>query len=264
MTLVVTRDADRALRVRDAAGARGRRRRTRRCTSTCIRGPTRSSSARDTRRISGPRAAARRGGRRLVPDLADRLLPDQRRCRRACWSSSSRRAVPERGPGARPLRRRRALRAAAGAGGARRRGRRGERAPRWPTARPAARSTAFPPARCRWVAATVEAGARPGRRLRHGRARPAAGGLLPGRARRGCSPSGGRRWLVYVSCNPETLARDLGDAAAPRLRRRVAPAGGHVPAHAARGNRGRPAPARPIPPDEELQEALQARGADFL
>ena len=71
----------------------------------------------------------------------------------------------------------------------------------------------IPPARCRWLASTVEAGL----------ARvPVCETVVLDPPREGCSPAvrhqlfAGRRpgLIVYVSCNPETLARDLGDAAA--------------------------------------------------
>jgi 23S rRNA (uracil1939-C5)-methyltransferase len=71
----------------------------------------------------------------------------------------------------------------------------------------------IPPARCRWVSSTVEAAL--------ARVAPCDTVVLDP-PREGCSPAvrhqlfAGRRpgLIVYVSCNPETLARDLGDAAA--------------------------------------------------
>ena len=148
-----------------------------------------------------------------VPDLADRVLPDQRRRRGAAGRARARGVLPERVPVldlyagaglfALPLAQAGhdvvAVEENAGRGG-RRRGQ--------PGAQP------------------HSAGAMPlGRR--HGRSRPWRGSpacdtVVLDPPREGCSPAvraqlfARRRpvRLVYVSCNPDTLARDLGDAAA--------------------------------------------------
>ena len=71
----------------------------------------------------------------------------------------------------------------------------------------------IPAARCRWVAATVEEALT---RVAH------CDTVVLDPPREGCSPAVRTQLfavrrplrLVYVSCNPDTLARDLGDAAA--------------------------------------------------
>jgi hypothetical protein len=102
----------------------------------------------------------------------------------------------------------------------------------------------IPPARCRWLASTVEAGL----------ARvPVCETVVLDPPREGCSPAvrhqlfAGRRpgLIVYVSCNPETLARDLGDAAAHGYAVESLQPVDMFPHHPARRNGGRSAPARP-------------------
>ena len=94
----------------------------------------------------------------------------------------------------------------------------------------------IPEGRCRWVAAPVEASVK---KL------PAAGAVVLDPPREGCAQGvldrvfGARApvMAVYVSCNPDTLGRDLAGHRAARLPGAVGATRGHVSAHATHRDR---------------------------
>ena len=214
MTVVVTGDADRALR----AATRRALAQPAPDTALHVNLHPRADAfvfGRDTRRISGSERLRDEVGRRLVPDLADGVLPDQRRRRgaagraraRRCCPSGSRCSISTPAPGSSRCRWRSAghdvvaVEENAGRGGRRRGqprpqphsagavplGRRDGRSRRWRGSPPARRSCSTRRGRAARrpcahgcspgggrrlaglrVVQSRDAGARPGRRGRHG------------------------------------------------------------------------------------------------
>ncbi len=225
----------------DAAGARARRRRTPRCTSTCIRAPTRSSSAATPAASAAARGSATRSGGvsflisptaffQTNVDAAERLV-----AARACapCPTGFRCSTSTPAPGSSRCRWRR----------------RGTTSWRSRRTRAAVADGEASRALNRIPAGAVPLGRRDGRR-RPSPASPPATPSCSTRRARGARPAVRTAAVRRAAAAPAGLrvvqSRDAGPRPGrrgrPRLRRRVAAAGGHVPPHPARGNRGRPAP----------------------